>query len=80
MTDPGRHEARPPAPPPELDGQLPLFRPGHRPRDEPYPDELDQQFCEPCGTLCYDGRPCSCCWAEAAERADTRPDAPDAPA
>jgi hypothetical protein len=39
----------------------------HRPRDAPYPDELDQQFCEEDGTLCYPGRPCVCCWVAATE-------------
>lgn len=39
----------------------------HRPRDNPYPDETDQLFCEECGTLCMEGRPCECCWVEQTE-------------
>ena len=34
----------------------------HRLRDDPYPDELDQQFCKEDETLCMSGRPCLCCW------------------
>lgn len=36
-------------------------KPHHRPRDDPYPDELDQLFCDECQSLCQDGRPCWCC-------------------
>lgn len=39
----------------------------HRPRDDPYPDELDQLFCDECETLCMQGRPCMCCWTEMTE-------------
>ena len=39
----------------------------HRLRDDPYPDELDQQFCEEDETLCMPGRPCLCCWVEQQE-------------
>ena len=39
----------------------------HRLRDDPYPDELDQQFCEEDETLCMPGRPCWCCWVEQQE-------------
>lgn len=35
----------------------------HRLRDQPYPDELDQMFCEEDETLCIlPERPCACCW------------------
>jgi hypothetical protein len=38
------------------------MRPQHRMRPDPYPDEMDQEFCDDCETLCMDGRPCMCCW------------------
>ena len=37
------------------------MKPGHRPRDDPYPDELDELFCEEDQTLCSPGRLCLCC-------------------
>jgi len=45
----------------------PTVRPRHRLRDDPYPDELDQEFCEEDETLCVDDRPCLCCVVEMAE-------------
>lgn len=39
-----------------------LMPPFHRLRDDPYPDELDQMFCETDETLCMPGRPCLCCY------------------
>lgn len=59
--------------PPALDGEADLgaawsawasLPPGHRPRDDPYPDELGQLFCGECETLCSPGRPCICCYAD----------------
>ncbi len=47
----------------ELDGQAPELKPDHRPRPDPYPDELGQTLCDVCETLCSPGRPCHCCWA-----------------
>lgn len=44
--------------------------PGHRLRDNPYPDEMDQMFCEEDETLCMPGRPCECCWLEQMEAED----------
>jgi hypothetical protein len=42
-------------------GLRPAARPRHRLRDDPYPDELDQEFCDEDQTLCLDGCPCLCC-------------------
>lgn len=42
--------------------------PNHRLRDDPYPDELDQAFCEIDQTLCMDDRPCLCCYVDKLER------------
>lgn len=39
-------------------------RPGHRLRDDPFSDELDQAFCMVDETLCSPGRSCFCCWVE----------------
>jgi len=36
-------------------------KPHHRPRPDPYPDELDELYCGECETLCAPGRPCLCC-------------------
>lgn len=36
-------------------------KPGHWLRDDPHPDELDQEYCETCEILCMPGRPCLCC-------------------
>jgi hypothetical protein len=41
---------------------LATMPPNHRPRPEPYPDEMDQLFCDECLTLCQPGGPCMCCW------------------
>lgn len=54
------------------------MRPNHRLRDNPYPDEMDQEYCEEDETLCMPGRPCLCCWVtqqeeqEEAEAAQAR--------
>ena len=39
----------------------------HRPRPDPYPDELDELFCDEDETLCTEDRPCMCCWADRQE-------------
>jgi hypothetical protein len=48
----------------------------HHPRADPYPDELDQLYCDECETLCippdedgYDWRPCACCYVASVEDA-----------
>lgn len=47
------------------------MKPNHRSRDNPYPDELDQQFCDECETLCIlPDRPCNCCWADELDTVD----------
>ena len=39
----------------------------HRPRPDPYPDEVDELFCDEDETLCTEDRPCMCCWVERQE-------------
>lgn len=56
----------------ELMGELPdaaILKPSHRPRPDPYPDEMDQLFCDEDGTLCTVERPCLCCVVDAEELA-----------
>lgn len=48
----------------EPGGQAPAIKPDHRPRPDPYPDELAQLLCDVCETLCSPGRPCHCCWVD----------------
>jgi hypothetical protein len=49
-----------------------MVRPNHQPRSDPYPDELDQQFCTEDQTLCQPGRPCLCCLVDQLDAADGR--------
>jgi hypothetical protein len=42
---------------------MPKMPPGHRRRDDPYPDEAGQLYCSTDDSLCSPGRPCACCWS-----------------
>ena len=43
------------------------MKPNHRPRPDPYPDEVDELFCDEDETLCTEDRPCMCCWVDRQE-------------
>jgi hypothetical protein len=44
-----------------------LVKANHRPRPDPYPDEVDELFCDEDETLCTEERPCMCCWVDRME-------------
>jgi hypothetical protein len=54
-----------------IEDKRPPVRPAHRLRDDPFPDEMDQEFCEEDQTLCMPGRPCMCCYIGDEEASET---------